>query len=382
MRRRQLLQGSMVAWTAGVAGLAHSPLAGAQAADPRVRHLARWLDSIFAWPADAAASPELAALRDRAVALAAAHRERLAPLLPQWVQQARAADPQDPDGDGIWVRLNNRLFNEVAMHDIDHVSAAVDEAWLAALQRPQACRMPPTTSGWWQRRLLPLATLEPALRDVALDGEARLLARWGQQPRDGLPERPAETSKTLIEAEVLQARQDGRRSGLAMPLAGAAAVFDRDPEEPDEWWPDARCVLHRWWLQRELARPGADRRALLDQYRFGSAATALYWIDASKLPPRRADQARAYPPRALRFEVTGDVKVELAVDREGVVRRARVVERKLMVPGIVGRPVAFEDLLDEASVRVFLGSKQSVPPPESFRGDLATTTAFTKWTLE
>ena len=78
-----------------------------------------------------------------------------------------------------------------------------------------------------------------------------------------------------------------------------------------------------------------------------------------------------YPRQARRFDVERSVRVEFRVDAQGRVLASRIVERRLRARDRQGsRPLAFETLLDEASLErvarpLLLARRVPLPTPSS-----------------
>ena len=127
-----------------------------------------------------------------------------------------------------------------------------------------------------------------------------------------------------------------------------------------------RCALNQWWLRERLAQAGSDRQArahALQAFQFDWSP------DGNDFGGKRSNRAAAtanaedlnYPRYARQHELTGEVQVRFTVDARGQAAKARVVSRQLRVPGVDGRPVVFETLLDRAALHRLRGMAFAPP---------------------
>ena len=142
---------------------------------------------------------------------------------------------------------------------------------------------------------------------------------------------------------------------MAPGLAGRLFDRDRKPGKPDgmERWD--KCAKGQWWLASQLAAGKVDKLAALTIYRYSTMANADEYAPTSvrqqAAPARPGDGKSAYPPVAAYFGAEGSTTVEALTDGQGKFIKAKVLARKITVPGVHDNaPVAFETLLDTASL--------------------------------
>ena len=257
------------------------------------------------------------------------------------------------------MRLLARVANEFALWHLDTVGPAHDDALFTALRDGQPCRMRGQRTPY-DFRVMFWQAVPPAQREALLAGERVLLQRWGE-PRSGVAPLPDPLPQARVRTAV-----HAIRAGLSKhsrPLAPVLAwTLLQDTEETSAFDTAFQCALHQWWLQQDV-NPGAAVDQRLIDFRYGTLLTADRMLRGPAprggSPP---ESAEAYPAFARLWELQGSVAVELTLDAQGGVREARVVERRLTVPGIRGqRAVAFETLLDAPSLARARAMKHAPP---------------------
>jgi hypothetical protein len=214
-------------------------------------------------------------------------------------------------------------------------------------------------------------------------GEAELLRRFAA-PRDAVPPRPIVPASERAEQLLQQIKSGGARPQVAMPPVLAAQLFGPD-DSVDALGAESRCALHQWWLQNALrdASQQPDEAALVFRYAQLADASRLLPAPPATSADKTQAQADGYPDLARAFIVQGRTVVEALVDEQGRLRRARVVQRDLTVPGIHGiRPVAFETTLDQASTERAKSVKFQQPDPAKPKGGESAQRIEFVWRLE
>lgn len=296
---------------------------------------------------------------------------RLRPLLESWVAAARAR-PGATDGEVVR-SVDNRIVNELALWRLLSPGAEYDAAMLATLHVPSVCR-----------RIQDEATMVAVLerlravpmqqRAAAVDGERRLLQGWGG-PHPSVPPRPDVTLET-IEAEAIERLAAAEPvAGDPMPPALANAVLANVRKVPVG---SVRCALHQWGLGVALARPDAVPATLLVAWRYAKMPRVADILGEPAMSEKSRASSDDYPPMAQMRGVTGDVTVRIPAGESG--RPAEVASRAIEVQGVDAHPVAFETLLDEASIGRAL--KQPRPPSEAASAPKEGRTIIIRWRLE
>jgi hypothetical protein len=317
---------------------------------PAQEDAARFARELFALPATLPLEPSL---RQQLQALANEHIARLASQAPAWLEEEWAQLPSGGSVRDLGRALDNRLHNELALWQLD-----ATDPWLALLPRmltpgtcsPEDGRAPFARVARWVQ-MLPAAD-----REAALAAQRELLARWGQ-PRSGLPER---VSLQELADPVLRRLRQVERPADEPPLPPVLAwsALATPPPPPRLEW---RCALAAWWLQREAAR-GVVSAATMAAVRHALAfEAAVGWR-----PPGESDiQSNGYPRAAARAWVEGRIVVAGRRREVGAgLEQPRIASRTLSVPGVRGsRPVAFETLLDAASLARAATVQVKPPPP-------------------
>jgi hypothetical protein len=370
-------------WTAIVVAGAMAAAAYAQPAATAADELAAaqhaWLKRVFDVPQNLSVDP---GLREAGEAMAQALLDRMRPILRTWIEEERArVGASAPSGD-VDRHVLARLVNELALWQLDRVGGEHEQAWLEVAQKPGICRADSTDS-LFARRLLWLQAATPARRTAMQAGEVELLRRFGTL-RDAVPERPTVPAFERAERLLQQIKSGGARPPVAMPPVLAAQLFGPD-DSVDALAAESRCALHQWWLQNALrdTSPKPDEAALVFRYAQLADASRLLSVPPAASADKAQVQADGYPDLARSFIVQGRIVVEALVDEQGRLRRARVIQRDLNVPGIHGiRPVAFETTLDQASTDRAKTVKFQKPDPAKLKGGESAQRIEFVWRLE
>ena len=315
----------------------------------------KWLhhgvESYFALDPDLSLDP---ALRTAANALRKAHLTRIAPLLAQWIAEERAQQ-RAAGGSGaseeLYFPLRSRLFNEMALWQLDTGDAAYEEATLSLLNtEPKVCLMQSDGHfGDFSQRMTRIQTMPAVRRDAVLASEGQMLARWGQS-RPAVQPMPVPLPQEQFAALVKRWQVGGARPALAFPPLLTYRVLAQR-EAYDAMDKDEQCALQQWWLQLSLLQ-GATPAQALTAFRYGTLSSASdRYIEAAEKPGESSLSGKHYPALARRFAVTGATTVRVRLDSAGRPQEASIVERKIDVPGIRhAPPVAFEQIFDAATL--------------------------------
>lgn len=358
MRRLQTRLGALALCCC--AGLFSSPSVAADAA-PTVQELLAEADAalvtqVLAWNRGAFELPDEVTLdpplRDALAQLAHDHLEHLRTLLPAWIAEERAA-AKNPAlrGGELASALYRRSINELAIWSVESAGPAHDEAWLKAVLAPTACR--DLAPGFFAQRAEHIQAAPVESRPALLAAEKVLLSRWGTQ-REGLAPRPSAAEMAAADQAVERLREGLPVAAAPMTpfLAGQLFARDREPGKPDRW---ERCAKSQWWLLSELADGKTDRMQALTVYRYSTMLDAADFVPHGFKPKagaaKEVDGRPDYPLAATYFHVEGNVSLQASTDEQGRAYKAEITARQLRVPGVLGnRPLAFETLLDEASL--------------------------------
>jgi len=342
---------SPVVWAQAQAPAVARPVVSAATADSELRQILQAFERIFHL---SDALPLRDDLKQSARAIAQEHLIRLRSHVATWLVQAQAAAPDRPLDPGqrvsaLYYRFSNELTAwRLAAGEPD--SGTVTS--LAEFVPLSACRHA-DMDGLWAMLMLQLQALPPDRQASALAAEAALLQRWGQWPEPPAPVEPSLADLT----QALLTNLDQAPASLAPPMLPAlASVLMRDPI-PRARSVSRHCADHLWRLQAALAhgRPRAQ-------------ALAAYAQAAAPRPGDRSEGLTAdsdgYPALARRYLVEGKVTVALTTDARGRVLGARVLRRQLQAMDQKGsRPLAYELLLDAASLEQAMQMPAKVPPP-------------------
>ncbi|MBV8465464.1 MAG: hypothetical protein JO218_05935 [Burkholderiales bacterium] len=314
-----------------------------------VNQVLAWNRGVFALPDDVTFDPPL---RDALAQLAQDHLVHLRALLPVWIAEERAA-AKNPAlrGAELAGALYRRSINELAIWSVESAGPAHDEAWLKAALAPTACR--DLSPGYFAQRAEHIQAAPADARSALLAAEKVLLSRWGTQ-REGLAARPTAAEMAAADQAVARLREGLPVAAVPMTpfLAGQLFSRDRKPGKPDRW---EQCAKSQWWLQSQLADGRIDRKQALTVYRYSTMLDAADFVPPSfKLKvdaAREAEGKPGYPLAATYFKVEGTVSLLASTDEQGRAFNAEIAGRQLRVPGVRGnRPLAFETLLDDASI--------------------------------
>ena len=309
------------------------------------------LDSALALAFELSDGVELdPALRAAANVIAAEHRSRMSAVFTSWVTQERAVIGASMPVNKLGDRLARRLFNEVALWKLSSFGPGLDQTLQPAFLKPGICRDMGKHS-FFADQMLWLQALPASQREVALVKERELLNAWGTG-RTSLPDWPLPQQEGMLQA--LAQLRSGTASfdpALAPVLAARWLNDDKAAYASLPW--NERCALNQWWLRVTLRKSAPLREQALVAFRYALMPSALErWADltpAGAGGPAPASQE--YPIFASMHGVEGTITVQSVVDVDGRFQRATVVKREVTVDGIRGvRPVAFETVLDEASL--------------------------------
>jgi len=340
-------------------GSAHAAAAPEFSDDPRVQMaqaLHRDLARAFALDKDLALDPALRAAADD---IAKEHLTRIDKLLPAWLEDERVHQSgagKPPSSKSVYVAVYARLFNELALWQLEAGDVQYENATLAVLRTaPGVCDV---TGDYnftdFASRILRIQALPATERKAMLASERQLLAHWGQ-PRANLAPWPDPLPQQAAYALLQQGPADAGHPRLALPPRLAYTVLGQGKDYA-ALHPVERCILQQWWLQESLRR-GVAPAAALSAFRYGTMLTAFDRAgNAFDKPDAEAGTHPAGPPPypgvAAHFGVTGVTTVNVRLDPAGKPLQAVVIGRKVDVPGIRGmRPVAFENVFDAATVK-------------------------------
>ena len=324
-----------------------------------VNQLVEWHKSAFTLPDDLVLD---ANLRQAATTIAQEHVARVQALMPVWIAQERTASGDTSlRGRALSHPIFLRAFNEMAIWSIESGGPAQDDAWLKAVLAPKACSS--IFPLHFARRIAMIEAAPPDSRSALLAAERELLSHWGTK-RQTLQPRPSAADLDAVDQAITRLRAGLPISAEPMTpyLAGQVFARDRAPGKSGRW---EQCAKSQWWLASQLASGKIGRLEALTLYRYSTMVDAHEFVPAAVMqklaaaPPAEGD--RAYPPVAAFFNVEGTTTVQTDTDDQGKFLRARVVSRKITVPGVRDNPpVAFETLLDAASVD-YAKTKRSYP---------------------
>jgi hypothetical protein len=308
-----------------------------------------WVEPVFRPPVAGTLEP---ALQQTAEALSTLAIQRLTAQGPLWLAEWRARVQPAPDGSELASMLYLRMLNELALWHLQPLTPRATEAWITAAQHPRFCALDHAPS-WYARQVLRWSLLPAADLAAVLEGERAALQRLGEAPQP--PERPSPGALEAAAETMQRLRQQGTRPRVTMPplLASGVLALDKPPAQLSLF---ERCALAQWGLRDRLAAlpPGdaAARAAAWDAFRFDWMPDLQdhYGERPAPADPKGAEAPGAYPALARRHELTGTVTVEISLDAQQRVQQARVVARVLRMPGLAGRPVAFDGALDAAAL--------------------------------
>ncbi len=357
-----------------------APVAG-EAVSPEA-----WVDRFIAqnlvphWRVSAAHDEPL---KQAALAMVGEHLPRVRALMLAWWRE----EQQGPSPGLAADRVMARIYNEFGLWSLDSDGPAHDALVLQALQSDTACHPVAEPVTEMDQRLGRLRSLPAPALTAALAHERALLARWGQartlpaaqpQPLAALIDRVRRGDTVGLPPlpPLLRAYGPEARPGQRREVARARAVD--------------RCLLNQWALRAELAKPEvqaqpAQQALALARFREGMAIRLpdLLWIgrEAAGTPLNSDD---GYPELPKRFGVEGKVTLLVDLDAKGQLLRASVFERQLTVPGLPAgvRPVAFEALLDDASLARAKAQTYRAPASDKLKDGVMSATQPFVWALQ
>jgi hypothetical protein len=301
----------------------------------------QWMDAVFAVAPEATID---APLRAAAEDLARAHKARLPALIDAWLAQERAAGGPELKPDALRRQLLSRLTNELALWRLREGGKSFEDAWLAALAQPRLCQGQGGHTYYTDLVLLWQGVPE-AHRPALLAAERRLLEGWAVDPPQP-PPRPA-----LDLRDTLRRAMADAPGAAAPPMPPIVAMnLLRRGADDEQLHRAVRCAGFQWALQQTLAADGTPPAQAWLAWRYAMLPTADFWFSQ----PERDAKGGDYPPVAQRLSVEGAVTVELTArdSADAAAPFARIASRNITVPGVRGvRPVAFETLLDAASLK-------------------------------
>lgn len=275
--------------------------------------------------------------------------------------------------------VSARFVNEIAWWRLESPGADYDDGMLGAVLRPGKCRFRDDRE-YFARQALLLQQVAPSKWQVALTGERELLARWGK-PRLGVPDRPFPSLAQQEDAAIacIRAGQESRESAMPPVLASRLLVERITASMRAE---SARFInggCREPWPQRTLARM---RRS--SPTRYAMVPIAPEWLRMPEAPAagKRTSTPDRYPRFAGYFGVERTLTLKITTDLDGHFKHAVVVDRDITVPGVSGRPVAFEIVLDEASIARAAAATYPKRDPSVFKGGLVNNTQKITWRLE
>lgn len=324
-----------------------TPPADASAAEVTA-HATSFLRDAFRLSADL---PIDAQLRASATEAASLHLKRTGPVIERWQSEERAHTQSGTHAAKMLQRIYARVINELALWQLEFADGTHEAALLRAALQPAACANV-ADRGVFERRVLLWQLLPPDQREAVLESERTILARWGQH--DGAPPpRPVPSQQERLQTMIEQVKAGGTRPDVPLPPGPAAWLLRSNSNGIGEVQSRDTCSLNRWALDVAMRQSGSARDSAVLAFHYAKMPTAASWYPRVETA-RTVDSAEPgadYPRLATRFEVEGTITVEIVVDAQGRMRQAAVVARRVSVPGIRGvPPVAFETLLDEASL--------------------------------
>lgn len=302
-----------------------------------LRNVASWSRHDFMATSAAGLGAELQA---RVETMARDHQARVDRSAEAWLDEL--IDRFDLPVSGLVRSLMARYANELVRWQLDRVDEADDMRLLLAMRDQGLCaalQAPAPFERWIEM----VKRLPESEREAAVRAQETLLTRWGDERADP-PQRPDVPWISTARAALQRLREADRPSGepptppvlMWLFFVGKASVFA----------PAERCTLARWMLEREpLRQASALERA-------SYMRSALAWDAANDIKQPRAG-SDGYPPIARQFLVEGKVRVKGRARASGIGLDSAVIsKRDIRVEGLGPvRPVAFEGLLDEASLQ-------------------------------
>lgn len=340
------------------------------------QQLQAWFALAFELPPALAVDSEL---RTAVNAMVQAQQPRIAGLLSDWFAQEQARDPATARPT-LQFRVATRLINEFALWQLDSAGAQYDATMQRARAHPRVCEWPAESLSPFAQRVLVWQHVPAAQRSALLAAEAGLLQRLGE-PRPMAPARPVPSAdewawdqvEALIKRKVLPP--------VPMPPLLAWRTLNDMAETALQSKESTRCVLRQWSLaMAERDSSGALSEADSLALRYADVTDANRWIHHV---PAGTVQAIDYPALAREVGLEGLVTVLFRIDAQGKVQQAWIEKRVLSVPLIRGqRPVAFETLLDAASLARVRAGPHEPPKEVTLKHGLAVRRIEYDWKLQ
>jgi hypothetical protein len=360
-----LVGATVAAQAAQVEPSAHTAPAG-QLIDEYVESIR----TLLTLPDDLPIEPALRHALDR---MTAEQMPRIAEVVRGWASATDTGSTVAVSENNLRRRLSARLVNEMALWHLESPGAAYDAALLPAVLDPGSCLATLDRYGWARQAVL-LQRVAASERQIVLDGERKLLQRWGS-PRDRLPARPSPSLADQENALIARARAGEPVPMPAMPPVLAHMLLVDDPSDMD---PNVGCALHRWGLAHALAAANADRSERLLAYRYEILPLSHPWLGSSNA----VAQSDGYPQLAKSFRAQGAVMLKITLDANARFKRAVVAARDITIDGVSDRPVAFEWMFDEASLARAASSAYTLPAGATVKDGEFTATQVIHWNLE
>lgn len=333
-----------------------------------VNNLHRGLARSFQLPKDAPLDP---ALRAAASEISAAHLARIDQLLQAWLReerQSQASGGKAPRPNALFFAVWARLLNELALWQVEPGDADYERATLAVLKAsPQVCQSEGDARfNDFASRIMRIQAMPVAQRTAALASERQLLSHWGQ-PRAAVPPLPYPLPQDAAAQAVKRMQEGGKRTGVALSPILASSLLAKKMDIKD-LHPETQCAVQQWWLNVSL-KQGSTPDAALNAFRYGTLISArerlagMFEGEETEGTAAAPSDRPPFPKLAARFDVTGVTTLGVQVDDAGRPTQASVTDRKIEVTGIRGvRPVAFENVFDEPSVKFALGTPSFTKP--------------------
>lgn len=332
------------------------------------------LERLLEVPADLPIDPPL---REALEALAAEHLERMSPMFLQWTEdEAERMGPELVEA-RLQRRAAARYINELALSRLESPGPEYDAAILEAIRKPANCRGAEGRP-YFARIAWLLQNVDPAKRSLVLDGERQLLARWGRS-RSDVPPRPVPSQEERDVQFIAQLKEAAEAATVPMTPVLAAKALDDKPHRVSGGY---ACVLRQWGLERALAEHGAKPSDALTAYRYATLPLASEWLSNNAPLDTEAPTPGDYPRFAAWYEVEGVVTIEGRLDAEGRFLGARIVARRISVPGLGrARAVAFETVFDQATLARAAVAVYDKPEPSRLRDGVSRFRREYLWSL-
>lgn len=329
----------------------------------------RAFTDVFTAPADLPLQP---AMRQEAQRIGQAHVEQMRTWVAGWPAQIRAALPAGAVlsrahlDQAMW----SRFYNEITAWRLAAGAPGSGTVVAQADTLPMhACR-DLTHLGPWSELLVLAQALPPERRAQAMQAELQVLQRWGRWPA------PPPIPPVSLDDQTRSLFADPPEKSPPMAPALAAVLFTTQPAPLS---PRQRCLARQWRLQAALAA-GLPKDAVWAAFVYASSPKADAW---SAAPAGTAADEGDYPTLARRFVVVGTVLVEVQVDAQGRILGSRIANRSLTAMEQAGvRPLAFETLLDEASLKRAARVAQAPPPAADLKNGVALRRLELVWRLD